>query len=98
MAARVVWGSAADDPVLVDPDAVARAEESDFTFLDRGETGETPIGPATEGEGAIPAERVIFLIDDEGATQPIAVASEHVAGNADVLTAVEQEWKARTGS
>lgn len=97
MAARFVWGTTGDDSVLVDPDAVARTEESDFTFLDRGESGETPVGPATEGEGAIPAERVIFLVDDEGETQPIAVASEHVVGNADVLTAVEAEWKARTG-
>lgn len=97
MAGRIMWGSTGDDPVLVDPDAVARAEESEFTFLDRGEAGESPIGPATEEEGAIPAERVIYLVDDDGGARPIAVSAAHVAGNADVLAAVEEEWKARTG-
>jgi hypothetical protein len=83
--------------VLIDADAVGRAEEVDFTFLGRGEASPSPSGPATEEEGAVPAERVLFIVDDDEGTQPIAVASEHVAGNADVLAAVEQEWKARTG-
>ena len=96
MAARIMWGSTGDDPVLIDADAVQRAEDVDFTFLGRGEASATP-GPATVEEGAVPAERVLFIVDDDEATQPIAVASEHVAGNADVLAAVEQEWKARTG-
>lgn len=97
MAARLMWGSAGDDTVLVDAEAVARADEVDFTFLGRGEAASSPTGSATEEEGAIPAERVIYLVDDEAGTQPIAVASPSVAGNADVLAAVEQEWKARTG-
>lgn len=98
MAARLMWGSGGDDPVLVDADAVARADEADFTFLGRGEAAASaPTGPTTEDEGTVPAERVIFLVDDDVGTQPVAVASESVAGNADVLAAVEQEWKARTG-
>ena len=98
MAARIMWGSSGDDPVLIDADAVERAEDVEFTFLGRGEApASLPTGPATEGDGAVPAERVLFIVDDDEATQPIAVAAEHVAGNADVLAAVEQEWKARTG-
>jgi hypothetical protein len=98
MAARIMWGTAGDDPVLIDAEAVGRADEVDFTFLGRGEASPSPpSGPATEEEGAVPAGRVLFIVDDEDGTQPIAVTSEHVAGNADVLAAVEQEWKARTG-
>ena len=91
-----MWGSTGDDPVLIDADAVERADDVDFTFLGRGEAA-SPTGPATVEEGAISADRVLFIVDDDDGTQPIAVASKHVAGNADVLAAVEQEWKARTG-
>lgn len=97
MAARIMWGSTGDDPVLIDAEATSRADDVDFTFLGRGEVAATPTGPATPGEGAVSAERVLFIVDDDEGTQPIAVASERVAGNADVLAAVEQEWKARTG-
>ena len=98
MSARIVWGSTGDDPVLIDADAVQRADDVDFTFLGRGEVAPSlPTGSTTAEDGSIPAERVIYLVDDEEAPQPIAVASEHVRGNADVLAAVEQEWKARTG-
>jgi hypothetical protein len=96
MSARIMWGSTGDDPVLIDADAVERADDVDFTFLGRGESSSST-GPATVEEGAIPADRVLFIVDDDVGPQPIAVASEHVAGNADVLAAVEQEWKARTG-
>jgi hypothetical protein len=97
MAARITWGGAGDDPVLVDADAVARADEVDFTFLGRGEASPSPAtGPATPDEGAVPAERVLFILNGDG-TQPVAVAAAHVAGSADVLAAVEREWKARTG-
>ena len=96
MSARITWGTTGDDPVLIDADAVQRADDVDFTFLGRGEVAPSiPTGPATEG--SIPAERVIYLVDDEQEPQPIAVASENVRGNTDVLTAVENEWKARTG-
>ncbi len=98
MGARIIWGSMADDPVLIDADAVERADDVDFTFLGRGEASESPpTGPATEVEGAVPAERVLFIVDDDERALPIAVAAAHVAGTADVLTAVEREWKARTG-
>ena len=98
MGARIMWGSTGDDPVLVDAEAISRADDVDFTFLGRGEVADTPpTGPATSEDGATPAERVLFIVDDADGTQPIAVASERVAGNADVLAAVEQEWKARTG-
>ena len=100
MAARIMWGSTGDDPVLVDAEAVSRAEDVDFTFLSRGEVSATaPTGAATADEGAVPAERVLFIVDDDepDTAHPIAVASERVTGNADVLAAVEQEWKARTG-
>jgi hypothetical protein len=98
MTARIAWGSAGDDPALVDPDAVARADEDDFSFLERGEVGDAPVGPGTEEEGAVPAERLIYLVEDDGGAEPIAVVSARVVGSADVLAAVEQEWKARTGS
>jgi hypothetical protein len=98
MAARIMWGGTGDDPVLIDAEAVSRADDVDFTFLGRGEASASPpSGPATQDEGAIPATRVLFIVDDDEGTQPIAVASESVAGNADVLAAVEAEWKARTG-
>ncbi|MFY9589030.1 MAG: hypothetical protein WAT66_16430 [Actinomycetota bacterium] len=97
MNARIMWGTTGDDPVLIDADAVQRADDVDFTFLGRGEVAPSqPTAATTAEDGSVPAERVIYLVDDEG-PQPIAVASDHVRGNADVLAAVEQEWKARTG-
>jgi hypothetical protein len=103
MTARITWGSTGDDPVLIDADAVARADDVDFTFLGRGEASPSPAtGPATPDEGAVPAERVLFIMNGDmngDRAQPIAVAvaAAHVAGSAAVLAAVEREWKARTG-
>ena len=99
MAARIMWGSTGDDPVLIDADAVARADDVDFTFLGRGEASPAT-GPATPDEGAVPADRVLFIMNGDmngDRAQPVAVAAAHVAGSAAVLAAVEREWKARTG-
>ena len=99
MAARLMWGSEGEDARAVDAEALDRAEEasSSFTFLEAGETGDAPAGPVTESEGGVPADRLIYLVEDDDTSRPIAVATERVAGNADVLAAVEEEWKTRTG-
>ena len=98
MAARLRWGSEGDDARAVDAEALARAEEAStsFTFLEAGETGDAPAGPLTESEGGVPADRLIYLVEDDDTSRPVAVAAERVAGNADVLAAVEEEWKGRT--
>lgn len=100
MAARLMWGSEGDDARTVDAEAIERAEEasSSFTFLEAGEAGDAPAGPVTESEGGpVPAVRLIYLVEDDDTPRPIAVAAARVAGNADVLAAVEEEWKTRTG-
>lgn len=96
-AARIVWGTPSDEPRMIDADALERAEESSFTFLETGEIGDAAAGPGTESEGGpIPAERLVYLVEDAGSARPIAVAGEGHAGNGDVLAAVEEEWRART--
>lgn len=100
MAHRIMWGTDSDQALAIDPDALERAEQSEagFAFLDAGEVGEAPAGPMTEAEGGpVPATRLVYLLDDDGGSRPIAVSSERVAGNADVLAAVEEEWKERSG-
>ena len=99
MAARIMWGSPGEDARVVDPDALDRADSAaGFTFLGRGEVGDAAAGPVTESEGGpVPAERLVYLVDEDAPARPIAVASERVAGNGDVLAAVEEEWRNRTG-
>lgn len=96
-----MWGTPNTAAETISQAALERAEQDEVTLIGDGERAGSPDLPAGAGtDAAMPvvlATRLVYAMEDDDSGVPIAVAREDVAGSPDVLAAVEEQWRARTG-